>query len=537
MKEAKWWQSAVVYQIYPRSFQDSNGDGIGDLPGIISRLDYLQELGIGAIWLSPVYASPMDDNGYDIIDYRAIAPEFGTMANMEELISQAGQRGIKILMDLVVNHTSDEHAWFVEARQSRDNAYRDYYIWRDQPNGLRSGFTGDYPGSAWTLDEASGQYYLHLFSKKQPDLNWENPQVREEVNELMNFWLDKGIGGFRMDVIDLVGKEIDREITANGPKLHDYLQEMNRATFGKGDFLTVGETWGATPEIAELYSSPARKELSMVFQFEHITAMWAGGYKWKGQDFSVPRLKTIMAKWQALAAGWNSLFWDNHDLPRVVSAWGNDGKYRVASAKAFAILLHLMKGTPYIYEGEELGMTNYPFENLADLNDIESITAAKDMRAAGRSEAEILDMIRQLSRDNARTPMQWDATTNAGFTETTVKPWLPVNPNSREINAVAELADPNSVFRTYQQLVKLRKDNGWVVWGDFELLETAPDVFAYLRTYEGRRFLVVANLSDEQNKFSCDWQTKELLIHNYQYMAEISRVDLMPWEAFALELS
>ncbi|ADA65427.1 Oligo-1,6-glucosidase [Lactococcus lactis subsp. lactis NCDO 2118] len=530
MKE-NWWQKTVVYQIYPRSFMDANGDGIGDLQGIISKLDYLEKLGIGAIWLSPVYQSPMDDNGYDISDYQAIADVFGTMTDMDELLLEAKKRNIQIVMDLVVNHTSDEHKWFVEARKSKDNAYRDYYIWADEPNGLQSTFSG----SAWEFDEESGQYFLHLFSKRQPDLNWENPQVHQEVYDMMNFWIDKGIGGFRMDVIDLIGKEIDQEITGNGPKLHEYLHEMNQATFGQKNLLTVGETWGATPEIAELYSDPKRQELSMVFQFEHITNAYLDeGEKWDKKEFSVSKLKEILAKWQALEKGWNSLFWNNHDLPRIVSNWGNDGKYRLKSAKAFAILLHLMKGTPYIYQGEELGMTNYPFESIEEVNDIESRNMFAERLAAGHSENEIMDSIRRVGRDNARTPMQWTAGENAGFTDG--KPWLAVNPNHEEINADQAMSDPDSVFYTYQKLIELRKQHDWVIYGDFKLIDSEADVFAYLRTYKGKKYLVVANLSDEENQFKTGFVCRDLLIHNENFLPELSQIKLKAWEAFACEV-
>ncbi len=530
MKE-NWWQTTVVYQIYPRSFMDANGDGVGDLQGIISKLDYLEKLGIGAIWLSPVYQSPMDDNGYDISDYQAIADVFGTMSDMDELLLEAKKRNIQIVMDLVVNHTSDEHKWFVEARKSKDNAYRDYYIWADEPNGLQSTFSG----SAWEFDEKSGQYFLHLFSKRQPDLNWENPQVHQEVYDMMNFWIDKGIGGFRMDVIDLIGKEIDQEITGNGPKLHEYLHEMNQATFGQKNLLTVGETWGATPEIAELYSDPKRQELSMVFQFEHITNAYLDeGEKWDKKEFSVSKLKEILAKWQALEKGWNSLFWNNHDLPRIVSNWGNDGKYRLKSAKAFAILLHLMKGTPYIYQGEELGMTNYPFESIKEVNDIESRNMFAERLAAGHSENEIMDSIRRVGRDNARTPMQWTAGENAGFTDG--KPWLAVNPNHEEINADQAMSDPNSVFYTYQKLIELRKQHDWVIYGDFKLIDSEADVFAYLRTYKGKKYLVVANLSDEENQFKTGFVCRDLLIHNENFLPELSQIKLKAWEAFACEV-
>ena len=387
--ERQWWHSSVVYQIYPRSFKDSNGDGIGDINGIREKLDYLKELGIDVIWLSPVYKSPNDDNGYDISDYYDIMDEFGTMEDMDNLLKEANERGIKILMDLVVNHTSDEHKWFIEAKKSKDNEYRDYYIWRDsvdgnEPNDLGSTFSG----SAWQYDETTGQYYLHLFSKKQPDLNWENEKVRNEVYKMMNFWVDKGIGGFRMDVIDLIGKVPDEMITGNGPKLHEYLQEMNKAALEGKDLLTVGETWGATPDVAKLYSNPERKELSMVFQFEHIGLdQIEGKEKWDVKSLELLDLKKVLSKWQTEleGQGWNSLFWNNHDLPRIVSRWGNDKEYRIESAKMLATLLHGMKGTPYIYQGEELGMTNVRFDDINDYNDIESLNMYKDRLSKGYS--------------------------------------------------------------------------------------------------------------------------------------------------------
>ena len=443
--ERQWWHSSVVYQIYPRSFNDSNGDGIGDINGIREKLDYLKELGIDVIWLSPVYKSPNDDNGYDISDYCDIMDEFGTMEDMDNLLKEANERGIKILMDLVVNHTSDEHKWFIEAKKSKDNEYRDYYIWRDpvdghEPNDLGSTFSG----SAWQYDETTGQYYLHLFSKKQPDLNWENENVRSEVYKMMNFWVDKGIGGFRMDVIDLIGKVPDEMITGNGPKLHEYLQEMNKAALEGNDLLTVGETWGATPEVAKLYSNPERKELSMVFQFEHIGLdQIEGKEKWDLKELELLDLKKVLSKWQTEleGQGWNSLFWNNHDLPRIVSRWGNDKEYRVLSAKMFATLLHGMKGTPYIYQGEELGMTNVKFEDINEYNDIESLNMYKDRLSKGYTHDEIMESIYAKGRDNARTPMQWDSTENAGFTTGT--PWIAVNKNYNEINAKQCLQDEN----------------------------------------------------------------------------------------------
>ena len=394
--EKHWWQEVVVYQIYPRSFKDSNGDGIGDLRGIIEKLDYLHTLGIGAIWLSPVYKSPNDDNGYDISDYEDIMDEFGTMADMEELLAEADKRGIKIVMDLVVNHTSDEHHWFIESRTGKDNPYHDYYVWADpaEDGGAPTDLQSVFLGSAWKYDEASGQYFLHLFSQRQPDLNWENEKVRHEVYDMMNFWIDKGVGGFRMDVIDLIGKIPLEGITSNGPKLHEYLQEMNKATFGDKDLLTVGETWGATPEIAKLYSNPHRHELSMVFQFEHsLLDNEPGKEKWDLKLLDVSELKAVLSKWQTELGeeGWNSLFWNNHDLPRIVSRWGNDKEYRVRSAKAFAILLHMMKGTPYIYQGEELGLTNTPVSSIEELDDIESINIYHDRVSIGFSVESILE--------------------------------------------------------------------------------------------------------------------------------------------------
>lgn len=536
----KWWQNAVVYQVYPRSFQDSNGDGIGDIPGITSRLDYLKELGIDAIWLSPVYASPNDDNGYDISDYEAIHPEFGTMEDMDELIEEGQKRGIRIVMDLVVNHTSDEHNWFVEARKSEDNAYRDYYIWRDPvdgqaPNDLTSAFSG----SAWTLDEKSGHYYLHLFSRKQPDLNWENERMRQDVYKMMNFWLDKGIGGFRMDVIDLIGKMPDEKLTANGPKLHDYLKEMHEHTLKGRDVMTVGETWSATPESAKLYSDPDRNELSMVFQFEHMMLdEQPGKSKWDLKELDLVEWKQVLSKWQVAFKedGWNSLFWNNHDTPRVVSRWGNDDTYRVESAKCFAILLHLMKGTPYIYQGEEIGMTNRFISSIDEVDDIESRNMYHERLEQGYSKEEILNAINVKGRDNARTPVQWDSSEHAGFT--TGEPWLAVQPNYTSINVEQAVSDKESVFHTYKQLIQLRKDHPAIVWGDYTLLlPDHPTVFAYERRYRGERWVVVANISDEKQQVSLDDMPNEydVMATNYNRSAVDWRsVDLNPYEAFAV---
>lgn len=541
MSQKHWWQEVVVYQIYPRSFKDSNGDGIGDLPGIIEKLDYLEKLGIGAIWLSPVYQSPNDDNGYDISDYEAIMTEFGTMADMDRLIAEAKKRNIRIIMDLVVNHTSDEHAWFVEARKSKDNPYRDYYVWADPsedggvPNGLRSAFSG----SAWQLDEATGQYYLHLFSKKQPDLNWQNEKVRQAVYQMMNFWIDKGIGGFRMDVIDLIGKVPEKEITGNGPRLHEFLQEMNQATFGKHDLLTVGETWGATPEIAKLYSNPDRHELSMVFQFEHIGLdQQEGGEKWDLAPVDLGKLKQIFAKWQTELdnQGWNSLFWNNHDLPRMISRWGNDDQYRVESAKMLAILLHMQKGTPYIYQGEEIGMTNTAISDIAQARDIETINMYHERLANGYAKEDIIHSINVKGRDNARRPVQWNNHAFAGFS--TVEPWIAVNDNYENINVEQALADPDSIFYTYQKLIALRKENPIMIWGDFELVDTQEEVFAYLRKYQGETWLVVTNFSDESHDFKYDnAKAKEIVIENMPVqLSECLDLTLKPWQAFVVKL-
>ncbi|WP_161878495.1 glycoside hydrolase family 13 protein [Alkalibacterium sp. MB6] len=539
----KWWQSAVVYHIYPRSFQDSNGDGIGDIPGIISRLDYLEQLGITAIWLGPVYQSPNDDNGYDISDYRAIHPDFGTMADMEKLIDEANKRNIKLIMDLVVNHTSDEHEWFKDAKQNKDNPYRDYYIWRDPvnggpPNDLRSTFSG----SAWAFDEQTGQYYLHLFSKKQPDLNWENEKVRHEVYDMMNFWLDKGIGGFRMDVIDLIGKVPDEGITANGPKLHEYLKEMHEQTFKGRDVMTVGETWGATPETAKLYSHPDRNELSMVFQFEHITLdEQPNQSKWDLKTLEIKDLKEVLSKWQEelKGDGWNSLFWNNHDTPRIVSRWGNDLKYRVESAKSFAILLHLMKGTPYIYQGEEIGMTNRHITSIDEVDDIESRNMYAERLAEGYSKEDILHSINVKGRDNARTPVQWDDSEQAGFTSGT--PWLPVQPNKNDINVKEALENKESIFYTYKALVRMRKDNPIVVWGEYkQLLPDHPTLFAYKRLYKGEEWVVVANMSEKElNGISLDSakEVENIMISNYNRDdIDLNNLFLKPYETVAVKL-
>jgi len=535
-----WWQSAVIYQIYPRSFQDSNHDGIGDIQGIISHLDYLKKLGIDAIWLSPVYASPNDDNGYDISDYENIMSEFGTMADMNALIAAAQERNIRIIMDLVLNHTSDEHAWFMESRKSLDNPYRDFYIWRNStnntvPNSLQSTFGG----SAWTFDPQTNQYYLHLFSQKQPDLNWENYSVRQKIYKMIKFWINKGVGGFRLDVIDLIGKIPDDEITDNGPKLHDYLQEMNQATFANHDLMTVGETWGATPEIAKLYTNPDRHELSMVFQFEHISLDQEDGKdKWFYTPLDISKLKSVMTKWQTNLNrddGWNSLFWNNHDLPRIVSRWGDDSKYRIISAKMLAILLHMMKGTPYIYQGEEIGLTNTPVNNIAALRDIESLNYYHSALKNGLSVDTVLNQINHKGRDNARRPMPWRNSTTGGFTDGS--PWIDLNEKYPEINVAAALHDPNNVFYTYQKLITLRHNNPIVIYGDFDLVETAEEVFAYYRHYEGITWLIVTNFSGQPQLFTSNDHIEKVLITNYESPTSLRQLYLKPYEAFVVQIT
>ena len=535
----KWWHNKIAYQIYPKSFMDTNNDGIGDIQGIINKLDYLKDLGIDILWISPMYQSPMVDNGYDISDYYAIDPMFGSMDEMKQLIKEAKKRNMYILMDLVVNHTSDEHPWFIEAKKSLDNPYRDYYIWRkgedgQPPNDLMSNFGG----SAWEYSPETDEYYLHFYSKKQPDLNWENPKLRQEIYDMMNWWLDQGIAGFRMDVIDLIGKIPDQKIKENGPKLHSYLHEMNEATFGHRDSMTVGECWGATPEIGRLYTDPERKELSMIFQFEQIQLdKKPGGQRWDLKPLYLPDLKRVFSKWQTELEGhgWNSLFWNNHDLPRIVSRWGNDGEYRVLSAKMLATLLHGMKGTPYIYQGEEIGMTNVPFQTIDEFPDIETQNIYKERLKAGFTEEETMHAIRAKARDNARTPMQWNAEKNAGFTEET--PWYRVNPNYKEINAEQALADPESVFYHYQKLIQLRKEHDIMVYGTYQLLfPEDEDLYIYTRTLEEEKWLIVCNFHEKTRKFRCK-RTGQVMLSNYADTPATEKIaELRPYEAVIYQM-
>ncbi|API92627.1 oligo-1,6-glucosidase [Virgibacillus pantothenticus] len=559
MTEKNWWKESVVYQIYPRSFHDSNGDGIGDLQGIIQKLDYLKKLGIDVIWLSPVYDSPNDDNGYDIRDYQKIMDEFGTMEDFDALLEEAHKRGLKIVMDLVVNHTSDEHAWFVESRSSKDNPKRDYYIWKkgkengQPPTNWESAFSG----SAWKYDEATGEYFLHMFSEKQPDLNWENPAVRNDVYQMMRWWLDKGIDGFRMDVINLIskdqtmperepdpGKELVSafEFHMNGPRIHEFLHEMNQKVLADYDIMTVGEMPGATVEDAKLYTGEEREELNMVFHFEHM-GLWNGpDGKWSNMPWKLTDLKEILSKWQygLEKEGWNSLYWNNHDQPRVVSRFGNEKEYREKSAKMLATLLHGMKGTPYIYQGEEIGMTNVRFPSIDDYEDIELINWYNERLAQGHNKEKLMEAIYAIGRDNARTPMQWNGNPHAGFT--TGEPWLKVNPNYININVEAALADPESIFYYYQQLIALRKQEPTIVHGKFELLlEDSEEIFAYTRNYQDDTLLVVCNFT-AQNQ-TCELLNlsagKEILITNEatDTMHTLSQFTLNPYEAFVYRLT
>ncbi|MBK8460099.1 MAG: alpha-glucosidase [Micropruina sp.] len=501
-----WWKGAVVYQIYPRSFADSDGDGIGDIPGITSKLDYLSDLGVDVLWLSPVYKSPQDDNGYDISDYQDIDPLFGTLDQMRELIEQTHQRGMKLVMDLVVNHTSDEHAWFIESASSKDNPKRDWYIWRDprdgaEPNNWQSAFSGP----AWRFDERTGQYFLHIFSSKQPDLNWENPDVREAVYAMMRWWLEQGVDGFRMDVINLISKEPGLpdgdggSFHPNGPRMHEFLQEMNRNVLRDRGLITVGEMPGCSVEDARLYTDPSRHELNMVFTFEHMGLdVLPGGQKWDLKPLELTDLKQNLNAWQKglESVGWNSLYWNNHDQPRIVSRWGNDAEHRVASAKAFGTVLHLMHGTPYVYQGEEFGMTNAHFTALEQYRDLEALNWAAEATGQGRPLESILASLAVKSRDNARTPVQWDSGPQAGFT--TGDPWISVNSNCAEINAEAAVADPESVWHHYRALIGLRHTHAVVVNGDFNLLwPEDPQLFAYQRGLDGQTLTVVANLSNQ----------------------------------------
>ena len=554
--EKRWWKESVVYQIYPRSFCDSNGDGIGDLNGITGKLDYLKELGIDVIWLSPVYKSPNDDNGYDISDYQAIMDEFGTMEDFDRMLATAHEKGIKIMMDLVVNHTSDEHKWFIESRKSTDNPYRDYYIWRPakEDGSLPNNWGSCFSGPAWEYDKTTDMYFLHLFSKKQPDLNWDNPAVRQDVFDMMNWWLKKGVDGFRMDVISLISKEPglpDKEpgingyatfnVSANGPHVHEYLQEMRQKALNNADTITVGECSGVTLEEAKKYARSDEKELNMVFQFEHMDVdsdEKAG--KWTTRKMDLRNLKKILTRWQKglQDIAWNSLYWENHDQPRSVSRFGNDSdEYREISAKMLATCIHMMQGTPYVYQGEELGMTNCPFNTLDNFRDLESINAFHELTEQGKmTEEDMMAAIGYKGRDNARTPMQWDDSAYAGFS--TATPWIMVNPNYTKINAKDQINREDSVFKYYQKLIKLRHESELIVYGTYDLiLDDDKDIYAYIRTLGDEKLIVYCNFSENTRKVEIpeEFVNKKVLISNYSDAKANQKITLRPYEAIVIQ--
>lgn len=554
--EKRWWKESVVYQIYPRSFCDSNGDGIGDLNGITGKLDYLKELGIDVIWLSPVYKSPNDDNGYDISDYQAIMDEFGTMEDFDRMLATAHEKGIKIMMDLVVNHTSDEHKWFIESRKSTDNPYRDYYIWRPakEDGSLPNNWGSCFSGPAWEYDKTTDMYFLHLFSKKQPDLNWDNPAVRQDVFDMMNWWLKKGVDGFRMDVISLISKEPvlpDKEpgingyatfnVSANGPHVHEYLQEMRQKALNNADTITVGECSGVTLEEAKKYARSDEKELNMVFQFEHMDVdsdEKAG--KWTTRKMDLRNLKKILTRWQKglQDIAWNSLYWENHDQPRSVSRFGNDSdEYREISAKMLATCIHMMQGTPYVYQGEELGMTNCPFNTLDNFRDLESINAFHELTEQGKmTEEDMMAAIGYKGRDNARTPMQWDDSAYAGFS--TANPWIMVNPNYTKINAKDQINREDSVFKYYQKLIKLRHESELIVYGTYDLiLDDDKDIYAYIRTLGDEKLIVYCNFSENTREVELpeEFTNGKVLISNYIDAKVNHKITLRPYEAIVIQ--
>ncbi|WP_234124617.1 glycoside hydrolase family 13 protein [Clostridium hydrogenum] len=552
--QKKWWKESVVYQIYPRSFKDTNEDGVGDLKGIIENLDYVKFLGANVIWLCPIYKSPNDDNGYDISDYRDIMNEFGSMDDFNELLKEAHKRDLKILMDLVVNHTSDEHRWFVESRKSKNNEYRDYYIWKDSKNGKEpNNWGGSFAGSAWEYDKNTDMYYLHCFSKKQPDLNWENPKVRKEVEDIVMFWLDKGIDGFRMDVINMISKDQtfpdgvkaegslygDKDsVIMNGPRVHEYISELNAKVLSKYDIMTVGETPLVTPKIAMKYVGEDRKELNMVFEFEHMD-IDRDESSFIKKPFDLVKLKNIFTKWQKGLenGGWNSLYWNNHDQPRVVSRFGDDGSYWDKSAKMLGTCLHMQQGTPYIYQGEEIGMTNVSFEDIKDYRDIGAINHYKEeVEIKGKNKDDFMNYLHELSRDNARTPMQWSGSENAGFTKPGVEPWIKINPRYKEINVENQINDPNSIFNYYRKLIKIRKENEIVVYGRYDLiLEDDKEIYAYTRTLDDKKLLVICNFTKNEPMFCMPEDIKyasfKTVIGNYNMDdGEIKNIKLKPYE-------
>jgi len=555
IENKNWWKESIIYQIYPRSFMDSDGDGIGDIKGIIEKLDYLQKLGVSALWLCPVNKSPNDDNGYDVSDYYDIMDEFGTLADFENLIAEMHKRNIKLVMDLVLNHSSDEHYWFKESKKSKDNYYRDFYYWRDskmgrEPNDWQSFFSG----SAWEYDETAGQYYLHLFSKKQPDLNWENPKVREEIHKIIKFWMDKGVDGFRLDAINFIAKDKDMPSIGDGtgyncgmkyftnlPKVHEYLHELNQKVMKNYDVMTVGETSAITIEEGIKYSSEKSEELSMVFHFDHMGLEYIKDVKWKTKAINAKEFKDVMSKWQngLSEEGWNSIYLGNHDQSRIVSRFGNDKEYRLESAKMLATMLLTQRGTPYIYQGDEIAMTNFGSKHIADYDDVGTKGMYKDMKADGMAEDEIMDFVAKTSRDNARTPMQWNERENSGFTMGT--PWLEVNENHKSINVEQSLKDKKSVLNYYKKLIRIRKEHPVFVYGDYCDIESADEIYAYTRELDDEKLLVVINLTDKFSKLniptSINVAETNILISNYEeYDTEADIMELKAYEACILLL-
>ncbi|PRX28008.1 trehalose-6-phosphate hydrolase [Orenia metallireducens] len=558
---SEWWRKSVVYQIYPKSFNDTTGNGVGDLQGIIDKLDYLKKLGVDVIWLTPIYQSPQNDNGYDISDYYSIHKGYGDMEGFERLLAEAHQRDIKVIMDIVINHTSTEHQWFKESAKSKDNPYRDFYIWKESQEGREpNNWKSKFGGSAWEYDGTTGEYYLHLFDVTQADLNWENDEVRKKLYQMMDFWLEKGVDGFRLDVINLISKNQDfpdddgsvapgdgRKFYTDGPRVHEYLQEMNQEVFSKYEMMTVGEMSSTDIENCVKYTNLERKELNMTFSFHHLKVDYPNGEKWTAADFDFIELKRILSEWQVgmnQGGGWNALFWCNHDQPRVVSRFGDDGQYHNQSAKMLATTIHLMQGTPYIYQGEEFGMTNPNFTNIDDYRDVESLNAYKILKEAGKNEEEIMAAIKAKSRDNSRTPVQWDATENAGFTTGT--PWIGVADNYREINAKKAVTDEGSIFYYYQKLIRLRKELDIITYGDYKLiLEDSEDIFAYLRSYNNEKLLVINNFYGKETEFELpaelldfnDYDSR-ILISNYEDSVEdIQNIRLRPYESIVYHLA
>ncbi|PLT31476.1 alpha,alpha-phosphotrehalase [Peribacillus deserti] len=551
----EWWRKSTVYQIYPKSFKDTTGNGVGDLQGIIEKLDYLKELGVDVLWLTPPYKSPQKDNGYDISDYYKIHDEYGTMEDFNELLSEAHNRGIKIIMDIVVNHTSTEHEWFQQAKSSKDNPYRDYYIWRDPVDGGEpTNWISKFGGSAWEQDEKTDQYYLHLFDVTQADLNWENEELRKEIYDMMHFWFEKGVDGFRLDVINLISKNQDfpnddgtvppgdgRRFYTDGPKVHDYIHEMNQNVFSKYDSMTVGEMSSTTIDHCIRYTNPKNQELSMTFNFHHLKVDYPNGEKWALADFDFLALKNVLSRWQVemnKGGGWNALFWCNHDQPRIVTRYGNDHEYHNESAKMLATVIHMMQGTPYVYQGEEIGMTDPKFNSIDEYRDVETLNYFNILKAQGLPDETIMDIIKSRSRDNSRTPVQWTGGPQSGFTEGT--PWIGVADNYSTINAEQALKDPNSIFYHYQKLIKLRKELDIITFGDYELLlADHPQVFAYMRTYNNESLLVINNFFDTGAEIDLpEYEgSSRIIISNYEVSPKLTKsLKLRPFESIVYHL-